>query len=287
VPMEQQKIGKHTIVCGKPVTGVRRRRRKAKDKALEFERRLTMMRQHAEWDANRERVKATGGRNQRIYTRGVFAWRVQNGTASRVESTFLVDVPEEEFYKLVKGGGTPEELLRTATYVARGGRSAYDIVPRMRTSRLSEWAIFTMQADGKGRPQLIRAGFKVNCVNGRCKTTESTFSRNRSCASCWLTENTDSVRVQKGKVFLIKEQNTFDREQVDDATGVEPSGKKFRGGNACLREDAPHFSITSTIKDYKSGSNTNEQLDPHNKGQFRFPTNPKTKDFRDDIDVSR
>ena len=88
-------------------------------------------------------------------------------------------------------------------------------------------------------------------------------------------------------MFLIKEQNTFDREKVEDATGVEPTGKKFRGGHACLREDAPHFSITSTIKDYKSGSGTNEQLDPHNKGQFRFPVNPKTKDFRDDIDVSR
>ena len=284
--MEHQ-TGKQTFICGKPVAGIRRRRSKKKDQSLEFKRRLEIMQQAARWDRNTQRVRDTRGRNQRMYTRGVFAWRVQNGTASRVESTFLVEVPEEEFYKLVKGGGTPEELLRTATYVARGGRSAFDIVPRMRTSRLSEWAIFTIQADGRGRPQLLRTGFKVNCVNGMCKTTKETLSRNRSCASCWLTENADNLRIQKGKLYLIKEQSTLDKEKVDDATGVEPSGKKFRGGNACLREDAPHFSITSTIKDYKSGSDTNVQQDPHNKGQFRNPVNPKTKDFRDDIDVSR
>lgn len=199
------------------------------------------------------RVQKTKGRNQRNYTRGLFAWRVANNTASRIERT---------------------PLFGPAVPVPRGGSSAYDVVPRLRFSRLSEWAIFTQHADGRGRPQLIQAGFRSACVYGDCKRKSG--RRGNSCASCWLGEHADELNIQAGMIFRLTEQSTFDQERVEDAAGVDPAGRKLGKTNAVLEIDAPHLQVTSTIRDYKK--NNSVQQDPRTIQDL-----PATKDFRDEI----
>ena len=240
-------IGHRVLHIGPKQTGKRRKTRPEKKHAREA-------RARAEKNAishlcadRSDRVKATGGRNQRHYTRGLFAWRVQNNTASRI---------------------VRPELVGPADYVPAGGRSAYDLVPRMRTSRLSEWAIFCQNADNRGRPQLVRAGFKFACEWGVCKK--------KSCASCWLGEHADELNLQKGMIFLLKEQSTLDQEKIEDAAGVDPAGRKLGRTNACLREDAPHLAITSTIREYKKDNSRYQ--DPREVKDL-----PPTKDFRDEI----
>ena len=111
-----------------------------------------------------ERVKNTHGRNQKMYTRGLYAWRVLNNTASQIQRT---------------------PLFGPAVYVPRGASSAYDIVPRLRTSRLSEWAIYVQHADGRNRPQLVRAGFRRACIAGDCLKQGRSIN---SCGRCLIGE---------------------------------------------------------------------------------------------------
>jgi len=275
-------IGKHTIVLGEPVpTGIRRKPSAKRKAQVKWNKDLAFVEGLALRQERMNRVRNTGGRNQRAYTRGVYAWRVQNGTASRIEAPPLVAISELEFRELTSGGAIPSEVLRTAPYVARNARSAYDIIPRFRTSRNQEWAIYACQADGKGRPQLVRTGFRFCCEWGICYKKKGD-SKQWLCASCWLTFHADNLRVNKGTMFLIREETTLDREKIEDAAGVDPKGRKARGGSANLKVDAPHFSMTSTITDYKSGSDTNVQLDPR---KIKDP--PATKDFRDEIDLRK
>lgn len=199
-----------------------------------------------------ERVKKTHGQNQRMYTRGLYAWRVQNNTASQIERT---------------------PLFGPAVYVPRGASSAYDIVPRLRTSRLSEWAIYVQQADGRNRLQLVRAGFRRVCISGDCKKQGRNI---KSCAGCWLSEYVDTLNIQQGQIFRLIEQSTFEREKIEDAAGVDPAGRKLGNTNACLEIDAPHLQVTSTIREYKKGNSL--QQDPK-----QIQDLPLTKDFRDTI----
>lgn len=199
-----------------------------------------------------ERVKKTHGQNQKMYTRGLYAWRVLNNTASQIQRT---------------------PLFGPAVYVPRGASSAYDIVPRLRTSRLSEWAIYVQHADGRNRPQLVRAGFRRACLLGDCSKKGRSI---KSCASCWIGEYADKLNIPKGQIFRLIEQSTFEKEKVEDAAGVDPAGRKLGSTNACLEIDAPHLQVTSTIREYKKGNSL--QQDPK-----LIKDLPPTKDFRDEI----